>query len=225
MVISQNFIGGTSCTDFLCQTLRPPIFCFSIKSMHAKHHFNARLLSGYSHETLEEIYADSARIESETGISVTGIDNILAVIRHPYDLELSNYTFFRNGRNNVLRGNAFQVPHILEKVELAQGSVCEFVERSGSFRDDNNGRGYRTEDYFRIGGEIPDNVTLLRFENLDEDFPLATEPFRADTKMGFPHSNKSAPGEGVSMDELDGPTKAAIYNKHQWLFDEGYYHR
>ena len=188
--------------------------------MHAKHHFNARLLSGYSHETLEEIYADSARIESETRINVTNVENIFAVIRHPYDLELSNYVFFRNGRKNVLRGSAFQVPHILDKVELAQGSVREFVERSGYFRGDNSGRGYRTEDYFRIRGEIPDNVTLLRFENLEEEFPLAMAPFLAEKKMEFPHSNKSAPGEGISMDELDGPTKIAIYKKHRWLFDE-----
>ncbi len=232
MVINKNFIfihipktGGTSCTDYLCQTLQPPIFCFSIKSMHADHHFNARLLSGYSHETLEEIYADSERLKQETGISVTGINNILAVIRHPYELELSNYSFFRNGRSNVLKGKAFQVPHILEKVELAQGQFRDFVEYSGYFRDDKAGRGYRTEDYFLIDGKIPENVTLLKFEELDRKFPVATQAFRVNESIAFPHSNKSAPFKKFTAGDLDEKTKDAICAKHKWLFDEGYYER
>jgi hypothetical protein len=182
-------------------------------------------LSGYSHETLEEIYADSERLKQETGISVMGINNIFAVIRHPYELELSNYSFFRNGRKNVLRGAAFQVPHILEKVELAQGSLCKFVERSGYFRDRETGQGYRTEDYFLIDGKIPDNVTLLRCEELDEKFQSVTAPFRVAGNIEFPHSNKSAPFKEFSTADLDGETKQAIYEKHQWLFDAGYYER
>lgn len=230
MVINPDLIfihipktGGTSCTDYLCQSLRPPIFCFSIKSMFKDKHFNARLLSGYSHETLEEVYSDKDRIKRETGIDVTTINHLIAVIRHPYDLELSNYSFFRNGRSNVLKGEAFQVPHILEKVQLAQGEFCEFVRASGYFRENENGNGFRTEDYFLINGKIPENLTLLRFEDLQHKFPIVTRQFRLVGDMDFPHSNKSAPTADSSTITLDEDTRHAIYEKHRWLFDEGYY--
>jgi hypothetical protein len=232
MVINPDFIfihipktGGTSCTDYLCQSLSPPIFCFSIKSMFKDTHFNARLLSGYSHETLEEVYSDKDRIKLETGIDVTTINHLIAVIRHPYDLELSNYLFFRNGRNNVLKGEAFQVPHILEKVQLAQGEFCDFVRASGYFRENENGNGFRTEDYFLINGKIPENVTLLRFEELEEKFTSVVAPFCTNPPLAFPHSNKSASFKEMSVADIDEPTKLAIYQKHRWLFDAGYYRR
>ena len=232
MVINKELIfihipktGGTSCTDYLCRTLTGPVFCFSIKSMFHDHHFEAKLVSGYSHETLQEVYADEERIKRETGISVSDIGNIIAVIRHPYELELSNYSFFRNGRTNVLKGEAFQVPHIMEKIELAQGSFRNFVEHSGYFRNDENGSGYQVEDYFLIDGEIPGNLTLLRFEELEEKFTSVVAPFCVNPALEFPHSNKSATLTEMSVADIDEPTKVAIYRKHRWLFDAGCYRR
>ncbi len=215
--------GGTSCTDYLCQTLRRPVFCSSIKFQHAEKHFNATLFEGYSHETLDEIYSNRSRIMTATGIDPTVLRNVFAVIRNPYSLELSNYLFFRNGRQNLLKGPAFQVPHVQEKVELAQGSFENFVRNCGYFRDDLAGQQFRTEDYLTLNGEIPDFLTILKAEELDDVFPQLTRPFRERDDIAFPHSNQSARPGDMTFEDIDAATRAAIREKHRWLFEEGYY--
>jgi len=215
--------GGTSCTDYLCQTLRGPVFCSSIKHQHADQHFGATLFEGYSHETLTEIYADRERILATTGIDPTRLRNVFAVIRNPYALELSNYLFFRNGRSNILKGPAFQVPHVQDKVALAQGSFEDFVRESGYFRDDIAGQQFRSEDYLTLEGHVPDFVTILKAEELGAVFPALTLPFRARNDIDFPHSNQSAKPGDMTLSDIDAATRAAIREKHQWLFDNGFY--
>jgi hypothetical protein len=230
MVCNQDLIflhipkaGGTSCTDYLCQTLKTPIFSSSIKSKFAEHHYDAQLIEGYSHETLEEIYQNEDTLFEQMGIKVKQIKNIFVVIRHPYELELSNYLFFRNGKNNVLRGPAFQVPHVLEKIDLAQGTFDHFVRDSGYFRDDAEGRGIRCEQYFLLDGEIPEQLTILRAEDLSEEFPRVTRQFRVRDDIPFPYVNKSGSASVATDDYLNKKTKRAIVEKHQWLFSNGFY--
>lgn len=230
MVITQEFLfihipktGGTSCTDYLCQTLRGPVYCSSIKYLHAEKHFEATLFPGYSHETLNEIHSKKHDIEEATGIDATAIRDVFAVIRNPYALELSNYNFFRNGKKNLLKGPAFQVPHVQEKVELAQGSFPEFITRSGYFRDDLEGQKLRTEDYITLNGKVPDYLTILKAEELSTTFPAVTAPYRDREDVPFPHTNQSGNNENLTLDDLDTQTRELIQAKHQWLFDQGYY--
>ncbi len=232
MVINREFLfihipktGGTSCTDYLCQTLKGPVFCSSIKSQHADHHFNATLFPGYSHETLDEIYADKDRIFELTGVDPTSLTNVFAVVRHPYTLELSNYLFFRNGRKNILKGPAFQVPHVQRKVELAQNSFAYFVQNSGYFREELDGIVFRTEDYITLSGRVPDFLTILRSETLGNTFPDITRPFRERDDIPFPHSNKSRMEGDMQLEDIDAETKEIIQAKHAWVFDNGYYER
>lgn len=232
MVISSDLLfihipktGGTSCTDYLCQTLRGPVFCSSIKYLHASMHFNATLFEGYSHETLEEIYGSRDSIMAATGIDPTKLRNVFAVIRNPYTLELSNYLFFRNGRENILRGPAFQVPHIQDKVALAQGSFKNFVLESGYFRDDVAGQSFRTEDYLQLNGEIPNFLTVLRAEELDDCFPGLTRAFRQRDDVPFPRANASGGQGDMQLEDIDWESRQAIHAKHAWLFDNGYYEK
>ena len=100
--------GGTSCTDFLCQVLKTPVFLSSLKQQIATDHFQANLIPGISHETLSELRAARSDIKERTGILLDDIKLIFAVLRHPYEIELSNYHFYRAGDTNVLRHKLFR---------------------------------------------------------------------------------------------------------------------
>jgi len=215
--------GGTSCTNYLCQHLEGPIFSSSLKSTLEDHHFNAKLISGYSHETLEEAYGDHQRLLADTGIDIRDVPEVLAVIRHPYSLELSIYNFYRNGRSNVLQAKPFQTPEVAAKIELAQGDIKNFVERSGYFRTDSEGRGLRTEDYLMLDGELPTSLTLLKMETLDADFPASVKHLVSPTADSFERANVTMNPRKLTEDALDAGAREAIYQKHRWLFDSGYY--
>ena len=159
-----------------------------------------------------------------TGIDPTKIRNVFAVIRNPYSLELSNYLFFRNGQENILRGPAFQVPHVQAKVKLAQGGFENFVKESGYFRDDIAGKKFRTEDYLMLDGEVPDFVTIVKVEELSMVFPGLTRSFRDTDDVKFPHTNQSGIPGGMRIADIDKRTRRVIRAKHRWLFDEGFYH-
>jgi hypothetical protein len=215
--------GGTSCTNYLCQHLAQPSFSSSLKSQTDEWHFNAKLLPGYSHETLSEAYSDYKNIYEQSGIDVRAIPALLAVIRDPVTLELSAYNFYRNGANNVLQATAFQVPEVKERIELAQGGLKHFIRHWGYFRDGFSGDGLRTEDYVTLDGELPENLTLLKVESLDQQFTALMRTFLGGQAHPFEAANVTKNPNKVTADDLDSETIECIYHKHRWLYDQGFY--
>ena len=123
--------GGTSCTDYLCQTLRGPVFCSSIKHQDADMHHKAFLFEGYSHETLAEIYSDRDQVIAATGIDPTMLRHVFAVVRDPYELELSNYLFFSQRSGEHSQGGAFQVP-----IKALSFSMGRHPQKTQGYHDD-----------------------------------------------------------------------------------------
>ena len=139
---------------------------------------------------------------------------ILAVIRHPASLE---YSFYRH----------LQKPHIAERrrkkspqlVELAMGDFKHFVAGAGYHRE-----GLRQEDYFLVDGKTPANLQLLRYEELAEAFPAADAAIMGkQPELPFPHLNPSGANSRELDTLLDEETLELVYQKHAYLFDEGYY--
>ncbi|TGD75245.1 hypothetical protein E4634_04410 [Mangrovimicrobium sediminis] len=225
--------AGVSCTDFLCDNLRGPVAYFSIHAVlgqKAKKYRRANLYPGFNHETLEEVLAEKKRIHDLSGLDVEDVGKILTVIRHPYDLEASSYRFFRNAGNNWLRAFS-QDRSILERIELARGSFKEFVAGSGYFRKRSGAApgdpGYRTEEYFQVDGMLPPKLHILKFEELGTDLPALIEPYcDGAIEGGFPHTNRSVGRRQQAIDiHIDDETRALIADKHQWVFDQGFYER
>ena len=215
--------GGTSCTNYLCKHLAQPSFSSSLQSQTDDWLFNAKLLPGYSHETLSEAYAAHENTHRQSGIDVRAIRVILAVIRDPVTLELSTYNFYRNGANNVLQAEAFRVPEVEERIALARGELKTFISNSGYFRTGFDGSGLRTEDYVTIDGELPENLILLKMEYLDQHFTEFMRPFLGGEIHPFEQANVTANPNKVTPDDLDAEAKEIIFHKHRWLYDQGYY--
>lgn len=234
MIVSPDILfihipktAGISCTDFLCEHLRGPIGYFSFRpGADNSQYRNAQVYPGFNHETLEEIYADSERIQNLTGVDVHRVEKIIAVIRHPYDLEASTYRFFKNGHRNYLR--VFKdSPNIIERIALAQGSFKDFVVQSGYFRKENEnslgGRQYRTEDYLLCNGRLPEKLEILKFEDIQNALPVSVMPYMENPAVDFPHSNRSHGKRQTFNIDVDDETKELIVAKHRWVFEQGYY--
>jgi hypothetical protein len=235
VILSQDILfihipktAGVSCTDFLCEHLRGPIAYFALRPGSSETEYNnAQIYPGFNHETLEEIYADSERIRNLTGISIDQVGRILAVIRHPYDLEVSTYLFFKNGHRNFLQ--LFKnSPNIIERIAMAQGPFKNFVAKSGYFRKESEhsigGRPYRTEDYLLLDGQLPESLHILRFEEIQHSLPAAVKAYTTSSVSAVvPHLNRSQGKRGTLSVDVDDETKELIVAKHRWVFEQGYY--
>jgi len=214
--------SGTSCTDYLCQTLKGPVFLSSLLYRTTSVHFRASVIPGFSHETLEEISGARADIEKSTGILLDNIRLIVAVLRHPYDLELSNYHFYRNGNHNLAGSKIFRDARAEWRIGLAQGSFADFVANSGHFRVRSDGSDIRCEDYLLVGGKLDPRIRLLRAESVSTEFPRLLEPYTQGA-VEFPFTNRSRWEDAPPFEALDRDLQQLIYLKHKWVFDQGYY--
>jgi hypothetical protein len=214
--------SGTSCTDYLCQTLKGPVFLSSLLYLTTSVHFRASVIPGFSHETLEEISGARADIEKNTGILLDNIRLIVAVLRHPYDLELSNYHFYRNGNHNLAGDKMFRNARAEWRIGLAQGSFADFVANSGHFRVRSDGSDIRCEDYLLVGGKLDPRIRLLRAESVSTEFPRLLEPY-TQGDVEFPFTNRSRWEDAPPFEALDRDLQQLIYLKHKWVFDHGYY--
>jgi hypothetical protein len=170
---------------------------------------HVRRIGGVRHETLPQA---SERLQ-QLGKSLVDFEAIFAVIRNPYDLEVSRFHFFRRGHLGI-RGFAHEYAE-----ELAQsGDFAAFAERAAY-----HGRlPGRIEDWFEINGRIPANLRILRFETLEADLLRGLAPF---CKIVSPLPKLNASQHAPYMNYLTPEIEIAIYNKYRWLFDRGYYDR
>jgi len=168
-----------------------------------------RVLEGTRHETLEEAAATLAGL----GRKLADFEAILAVIRNPYDLEVSRFHFFRHGHLGI-KG---LVHEYAEELALA-GDFATFA-RKAPYHGRLPGR---IEDWFEIGGRMPDNLRVVRFETLEQDLYRTVAPF-CRIASSLPKLNSSQ--HDPYKEYLTSDTEEAIYQKYKWPFDRDFYPR
>ena len=138
---------------------------------------------------------------------------VLAVIRNPYDLEVSRFHYLRRGHLGV-PGLANTYP---EKLARA-GDFATFAHRAPY-----HGRlPGRLEAWFEIDGRMPSNLHVLRFEGLEQDLHRAVMPF-CPNPSALPCLNASEHEHYAQY--LSSDVEEAIYRKYRWAFDRGFYQR
>jgi hypothetical protein len=172
-------------------------------------HAHVRRIAGMRHETLQQASDALERL----GRKLADFEAILAVIRNPYDLEVSRFHFFRRGHLGI-RGLAHEYAE-----ELAQaGDFAAFAERAAY-----HGRlPGRIEEWFEMDGETPTNLRVLRFESLESDLARELAPFcRIVSTLPRLNASVHAPYKNHLTREIE----SAIYSKYRWPFDRGIYSR
>lgn len=138
---------------------------------------------------------------------------ILAVIRNPYDLEVSRYHYLRRGRHGVAG-----VTRGREQTIAMEHGFETFAARAPF-----HGRlPARMEEWYTLDGSIPSNLRIVRFENLEADLDRAIgELCRVAGRLPRLNATPHAPYAKY----LSPATEEAIYQKYRWLFDRGFYRR
>lgn len=202
--------GGTSAADYLCKTLHSPVYNVIPLRAHEKQIGSEIMLEGQRHANLTE----AKSFLRERGISLNSFKKIIAVIRHPYNLEISLFNYYLRLLENQ--------PHILDnapkrKKILENGSFEEFVK--GKFFHRHN---MYIRKYVSINGKVHPKVQLIKFENLTEEF-LKIGAKYGNGNIEFPHLNKT---KETKPEELITPDiELLLYRKYQWVFRIGQYKR
>jgi hypothetical protein len=155
-------------------------------------------------------------IKKYNGMVLGDFEKVITVIRNPYSLEYSYYQHLRKPHVKKRR-RAEGKPHL---IDLAEGSFRTFAKLSGYHREDTPQDGF-----FKIEGEIPEQVDLIRFEELSTAFPQTLKKYRKEgVEHPFPHRNKSSTRATAADFRADG-VEEAVYKKYQFMFDSGLYQR
>ncbi|MCL7487082.1 MAG: hypothetical protein M8357_02765 [Desulfobulbaceae bacterium] len=233
--------AGMSCTRYLLHNLKRPVY-----NCHKDALIDSKLV-GLSdiipcidmevsrHSTLAEALQYIKRFN---GKQLDDFKKVFAVIRHPFTLEYSFYSHLRKPHVKKFRKNQ---PELLE---LAAGEFIDFVKKGGYHRTN-----ISPDQFFRLSGEIPHNVELIRFEEIVPAFVGAVAPFiKTDSTYQFPTRNKTQytqekRGIWANLSTLFGKNihkthqqrmiesaltdevKELIYQKYKYMFDSGLYSR
>ena len=207
--------GGMSCSEYLLQNLKAPLFNCNRNSLNDSLRIKrvGIIPCQYIHRhcTLSEALTE---IEKITDRRLTNFKKVVAVIRHPYFLEYSFYCHLKKPHVKKLRSRQ------AELLKLAQGTFKNFIIHGDYHRPN-----LKQEDYFMLEGTIPSCVELVKFEELNVAFPRAIQPFLQPNKsLSFPSLNQTK-YQNYSHDIFTEEIKELIYNKHKWMFDSGLYSR
>jgi SAM-dependent methyltransferase len=200
--------GGMSVSTYLLEILPPPIYYTrpDLDEEFARRQGIVQMLGG-RHESLPEAADQLPRY----GFSVSDFKLILAVMRNPYDLEVSRYHYLRAGHPWDYGPN--------QRLALTRDFTAFAVNSKVGERNAPRA----LEHYFHWHGEIPPNMTIARFEHLEEDVKQALASIGIEDGGEFPWKNRSRHDEYLSYYTKEA--EEAVYQKYKWVFDAGLYER
>jgi SAM-dependent methyltransferase len=200
--------GGMSITSFLLDALPPPVYYTrpEVDEPFARRSGIVQILGG-RHQTLPEAVGELRRY----GFSLGDFPLIVAVLRNPYDLEVSRYHYLRAGHPWDYGPN--------QRLAMTRDFTTFAVKNSLSERNAPKA----LENYFQSSGEILANLRILRFESLEPDIRNALRSIGIEAEGHFPWRNKSRHGDYASY--YTKQAEAAVYRRYRWVFDAGFYER
>lgn len=205
--------GGISATGFLLNNLPGELHLFGPESSY-EHirslirfddvHDRLRFVRGKLHETLQE----AAGVLAGMGRELQELPAIVAAVRNPYDLEVSHFLHLQKPKVIARRGDTSPA------CRLAVAGDFETFAEEAPFYGKNPSQ---IERFYTIEGAMPENLQLIRFESLPEDWERAVAPFSL-KRFSLEHRNLSK-GRQPYHEYLTARAGKAIYDKYRFLFD------
>ena len=203
--------GGTSAAKYLCSTLNGPVFNVVPQGAQGIKYGHETNLVGQRHAILEEALEFTKK---HSNLGLNDFKKIVAVIRNPYNLEISLFNYYKrllSNNPNVLDGAPKR------KAIVLQDDFEAFVK--GRFYHRNS---IHIRKYISIDGKIPKNVEVIKFETMSDRFIEIGKDF-GNGNINFPHLNKTKPV--IVTDFVTKNLEAVIYRKYKWVFKVGNYSR
>lgn len=195
--------GGMSVTHLLLDVLPRPVYYTLPDPAEDEPLEGVVRVAGKRHESLEE----AAGVLARFGRDLADFKMIVAVLRNPYDLEVSRYAYLQ-------KGYAWDAGH---NQDLA---LHEDFETFAKCSVDHA----RTplETFFLRDGVTPPNLRILRQEHLEDDLRQAL------LELGVPAG--SLPRRNASHHDdyrryYTEEAEAAVYDRYRWVFERGFYPR
>lgn len=200
--------GGMAVTQKLLEVLPKPIHYALPEGAKDKAHNPPEILAtvGKRHGNLQQAQDWVA----EYGKTLASFKKIIATIRNPYAMEVSRYFYLRLG-HPWDKGKA-------QKIALESDFETFTVESPYFGR-----KSSRVEDYFLINGAIPENLVVIKHEQLYSD--LAEVLAELNITLKNPITKVNSTKHADYHQYLTPQAEEAIYQRYQWLFDSGFYSR
>ena len=161
-------------------------------------------IPGKRHETL----AETRTVLKRRGLEIESFKLILAVIRNPYDLEVSHFEYLKQPDARTHRP-----PGDLAMQLACQGDFEEFAEKAAYY-----GRNPAVmERYYTLDGKQPGNMRIVRFEHLAAEIGCLVEPYSL-KRFQMEHHNRTRQRENYRA-YLTPRAEQAIYVKYRYLFE------
>ncbi len=193
--------GGMSITELLLETLRGPVY-YSHPNEAATGDHKVVHIDGIRHETLEQ----ARDIVASYGFALESFPAILMVVRNPYALEVSRYSYLRGGHPWDFG---------FDQTLALTRDFTTFARNSHESPD--------LSRYFFLGREVLQNLRVIRFERMGEDLPAALSDIGVPCDRALPHENRSRHGDYRTY--YDRLAEEAVYRRHRWFFDLSLYER
>lgn len=213
MIFSQDLLflhvpktAGMSVSRCLLEVLPRPVYYSADRFDNIPADAGVHRIQGIRHETLAEA-RDMVRLH---GFELAAFPVILAVLRNPYEIEVSRYKYMQYSYawlSGPIR-------------ELAMNEDFATFALNSPYHA---GKSRPLESYFLLEGKVLPNLKILRYENLVGDLQDALRRLGIERIPELPHENKS-----FHADIRLYYTKAAeeiVYQKYRWAFDAGWYER
>jgi len=195
--------GGMSITHLLLDVLPQPVYYTLPDPEQDRQLAGVVKLEGKRHESLSE----AAEVLTRFGRQLSDFKMIVAVLRNPYDLEVSRYAYLQ-------KGYAWDAGH---NQDLALHEDFEtFAKQSVDHA--------RTplETFFLCEGTKPPNLRILRQENLEDDLAEALLELGVSAAA---LTRRNASHHDDYRRYYTEAAEAAVYDRYRWVFESGFYPR
>ena len=196
--------GGISITSVLLDVLPAPVYYSAPSGHHGQAREGIVFVPGKRHETL----TDAEELLDEYGWRLEQFPAILACLRNPYELEVSRYAYLRKG-------------HPWDR------GVSQELAMSGDFERfaiDSPPHAHRQlEAYFVLRGSVPDNLRVVRLEEISTELPAVLRSVGITARIRIPRTNRSRHRHYSRY--YTPKAEDAVYRKYRWAFEAGGYER
>ena len=155
-------------------------------------------------------------------------ETIIAIIRDPYERELSQWKFWWERR---ARGGT----HVHDVVAGQYNNLTDFLRDPRSqfhvwYRQHHERPPVEQRLQYRdVGGfyryflePFPDNLSIIRLEDMQRDLPPLVEPFMDKPVPPIPSTNESA-SRGSPVEWYSGEACRIVNERYEWTWKNGWY--
>lgn len=202
--------AGTSVAAFLARALPKPVWYHHVQPQPELALDGVAWVRGNPHPNA----AQAARAVAAHGFALDRFPLILAVMRNPYELEVSQYEYLR-ARPVGGRSPRQQLARTLPFSDYLRVTLGE-------------GAGGQPRSLWRmvaVGGRIPDNLRLVSFDRVEDGVRACLRDLGVAgvDAIAFPWLNRTDYGDWRSY--YTAETEALVYASERWLFDGGLFER